>query len=400
MSTIVIEELEGQKRTLTLVGPALPLRGATWGGEMRLVTTFVPGRAGEATQQVLGAMEAPSEWEGVWNTTRMVAAPSLLRTNGQESTITRAFTLMSTFEDIARSGALIRVTWATENRKIQREGRIGAYKFPIDREDDVRWNATFVWTSRGSGNETSPVAQAEENLEASLRAINQTLTDIQSAIVGQPVQSIDPTIPGSASFLTLGQLEQIANAPTTFTQAVSDTVTALRTNVSRAVSIVETARNQPAQVAELVQTTSRQTHQEMLVIQQRMGRIPPETLCEIGTPVSGVARTSAYFFDIGDKTNQTIDQSIAAQRSAQKSIKAGDARRLNDQAQASNVLATIFARRDSTFAGIAMAYYGTADLAAALARANGYPSYQVAPPIGARIIVPEFNAADGPTKAA
>lgn len=400
MSTIVIEELEGQKRTLTLVGPALPLRGATWGGEMRLVTTFVPGRAGEATQQVLGTTEAPSEWEGTWNTTRMVAAPSILRTNGQDQTITRAFTLMSTFEDIARSGSLLRVTWATENRKISREGRIGAYKFPIDREDDVRWNATFVWTSRGAGNETSLVAQAEENLEASLRAINQTLTDIQSAIVGQPVQTIDPSVPGGASFVTLGQLEQIANAPTTFTTQVSDTVAALRTNVSRAVGIVETARNQPAQVAELVQTTSRETHQEMLVIQQRAGRIPPETLCEIGTPVSGVARTSNYFAMIGDKTNQTIDQAITAQKAAQKSIKAADARRLNDQAQASNVLATIFARRDNTFAGIALAYYGTADLAPVLARANGYPAYQVAPPVGARIIVPVFGAADGPTKAA
>lgn len=395
MSTIVIEELEGQRRTLTLVGPALPLRGASWGGEQRLVTTFPPGRGGEATQQVLGAVEEPSEWEGVWNTTRMVAAPSLLRFAGQETQITRAFTLMTTFEDVIRSGSLLRVTWATENRKIQREGRIGTYKFPVDREDDIRWNASFVWTSRGSGNEVSPVAQAEESVEASLRAVNQTLADIQSAIVGQPAISTDTSIPGSSSFITLGQLEQIAGAPRAFADFIGDSVAALRTNVSRTVGIIEKARSQPAQVAEVAATTARQTQSEMLVIQQRLGRTPVEVAVEPNTPVSGVARTAAYFESIGLKTDATIQQTIKTQSAAQKTMRAGDARRPEDQANAANVQQTGFARKGDTFAGLALRYYGTADMASILARVNGLPEYQVSPPVGMRLVFPNFTASDG-----
>jgi nucleoid-associated protein YgaU len=400
VSSIVIEELEGQKRTLTLNGPALPLRGATWGGEMRLVTAFPPGRGGEATQQVLGITEAPSDWEGTWNTTRMVAAPSVLRSSGQNQDITRAFTLMTVFEEIIRAGALLRVTWATENRKLEREGRVGSYKFPIDREDDIRWNASFVWTSRGSGNAVSPVAQAEENIEASLRAINGTLADIQSVIVGSPVQSLELTTPNGASFLTLGQLEQIASAPRDFAQQIGNTAVFLQSNVSRAIGVVETIRDQPSQVAEIASTTSRQVQNEMLDIRKRLGRIPPETLVEPGSSVSTVARTSSYFASIGGKTNKTVQQTIAVQNAARKNIRAGDARRSGDQADPSDVIETVFVRKGDTFAGIALKYYGTADLASELARANGFPAYQVSPPVGKRIIVPAFTSSDGPTKAA
>ena len=398
VSSIVIEELEGQKRTLTLNGPALPLRGATWGGEMRLVTAFPPGRGGEATQQVLGITEAPSEWEGTWNTTRMIAAPSVLRSSGQNQDITRAFTLMTAFEEIIRGGSLLRVTWATENRKLEREGRVGSFKFPIDREDDIRWNASFVWTSRGSGNSVSPVAQAEEDIEASLRAINGTLADIQSVIVGSPVQSITPTTPNGASFLTLGQLEQIASTPRNFADQIGNTVVFLQSNVSRAIGVVETIRAQPSQVAEIASTTSQQVQSEMLDIRKRLGRIPPETLVEPGSSVSTVVRTSAYFASIGGKTNKTIQQTIAVQNAARKNVRAGDARRGQDRADPSDVIETIFARGGDTFAGLSMKYYGSADLAAQLARANGFPAYQVAPPVGKRLIIPEFTSSDGPQK--
>lgn len=396
MSTVVIEEIEGRRRTLSLIGPALPLRGATWGGEMRLVTAFPPGHGGEATQQVLGNAEAPSEWEGTWNTTRMIAAPSILRSDGQEQRITRAFTLMSVFEDIARSGALLRVTWATENRKIAREGRIGAYKFPVDREDDIRWNASFVWTSRGSGNDTAPAAQAAENVEAAVRAMNGTLTDLQSTIVGAPVQSVDSTVPSGPSFMTLGQLEEIAASPRTFVERVSDRAAALRTNVTRTVGIIETARSQPAEVAEIAGTAARETKNEISIVQKRLGQIPPETMTDAGTPLSGVARSAAYFALIGTKNDLVLRQTLIVEAAAKKNVRAGDAARGVDQARAADMIATIYARVGDTFVKLASRYYGTADLAATLARANGFPGYQVSPPLGFRLVVPRLGAADGP----
>jgi len=306
--------------------------------------------------------------------------------------------LMTVFEEIIRAGSLLRVTWATENRKLEREGRVGSFKFPIDREDDIRWNASFVWTSRGSGNSVSPVAQAEEDIEASLRAINGTLADIQSVIVGSPVQSITPTTPNGASFLTLGQLEQIASAPRNFADQIGNTVVFLQSNVSRAIGVVETIRAQPSQVAEIASTTSQQVQSEMLDIRKRLGRIPPETLVEPGSSVSTVARTSAYFASIGGKTNKTVQQTIAVQNAARKNVRAGDARRGQDRADPSDVIETIFTRAGDTFAGLSMKYYGSADLAAQLARANGFPAYQVAPPVGKRLIIPEFTSSDGPQK--
>lgn len=399
MSTIVIEEREGRRRTLSLVGPALPLRGATWGGEMRLVTTFPPGRGGEATQQVLGPIEEPSEWEGTWNTTRMVAAPSTLLVDGQEQQITRAFTLMSVFEDIIRSGSLLRVTWTTTNRKISREGRVGPYKFPIDREDDIRWNATFVWTSRGTGNDVSPAAQAGEDVEAAVRAMNQTLTDLQSAIVGAPVQSVDPNVPTGPSFVTLGQLEEIASTPRTFVERVSDTAATLRTNVSRTIGVIETARNQPAEIADVAGTAARETQAELSVVQKRIGQLPPETLTDSGTPLSGVARSAAYFALIGTKNDLVLNQALVVQGAARRRVRAGDASRDADQARAADMIATITARIGDTFAKLAARYYGTADLAAALARSNGFPAYQVSPPVGMRLVVPRLGATDGPARA-
>jgi nucleoid-associated protein YgaU len=123
-------------------------------------------------------------------------------------------------------------------------------------------------------------------------------------------------------------------------------------------------------------------------------------LVEPGSSVSTVARTSSYFASIGGKTNKTVQQTIAVQNAARKNIRAGDARRSGDQADPSDVIETVFVRKGDTFAGIALKYYGTADLASELARANGFPAYQVSPPVGKRIIVPAFTSSDGPTKAA
>ena len=399
MSTVVIEELEGQKRTLTLNGPGLPLRGATWSGEMRLVTTFPPGRGAEATQQVLGAVEEPSDWEGVWNTTRMVAAPSVLKANGDESQITRAFTLMTVFESIARSGSLLRVTWATTNRKISREGRVGAYSFPVDREDDIRWSASFVWTGRGTGNDVTPATQSSENVEAAVRAMNGAVTDLQSAIVGAPVASVDADIPAGPSFLTLGNLEQIASTPKRFIEGVSDVAASLSTNITRTIGVIETARAQPGEVANVAATTARQTQVELLAVQKRISRIPPEVMADPGTPLSGVAASAAYFAVIGGKNALALQQALVVETAAQRNVKAGQAIRGADQARAANMLATIWVRAGDTFAKIASSYYGTADLASSLARANGFPGYQVSPPVGSRVIVPVLGASDGVARA-
>ncbi len=113
-SSLTIKELTGLKRVVTLRGPSLPFQGATWGAIQRVVTTWYPGNAVEATQSVMGPALKPSSWTGVWRTTMMLRTPTLYSVNGgSDQTIVQAFTLANILEDIFQLGQRLRVEWTT-----------------------------------------------------------------------------------------------------------------------------------------------------------------------------------------------------------------------------------------------------------------------------------------------
>src|SRR4051812_27845358 len=129
ISSITIEELTGAKRKLELIGAGLPLRGAKWSSTLVMSTKWNPGNGADATQHVLCPTDPPSEWNGKWNTTRLVSNPCLFYASSTTKVgqpISRAASLVEVFEAIQRSGQRMRVTWymGTEegDKKLVREG--------------------------------------------------------------------------------------------------------------------------------------------------------------------------------------------------------------------------------------------------------------------------------------
>src|SRR3954466_4299054 len=130
-SSLTIEELTGERRKLELRGPGLPLKGAGWEGSQNVKTTWYPGNGIEATQQVLGPKEEPSEWEGEWNRTRLGRTPCLFTDGaGTPTKVTAPSFLIDLMDDIRIRGTKLRVTWTvvdesgTPRASKVREGRL------------------------------------------------------------------------------------------------------------------------------------------------------------------------------------------------------------------------------------------------------------------------------------
>ena len=69
-TSILIEEVTGQQRSVELVGSGMPKQGAAWSSLLKVVTTWYTGND-QATQQVLGPRDPPSKWEGRWARTML-----------------------------------------------------------------------------------------------------------------------------------------------------------------------------------------------------------------------------------------------------------------------------------------------------------------------------------------
>jgi hypothetical protein len=163
-SSISIEELEpttpgGRPRKLILVGPALPLQGGIdWAGDTKLVTTWYPGNGVEASQQVLGAVEMPSQWSGEWRRAMMGRAPTTYYDEtGTRRGIIDPMDLWSVLDDFRISAARLRVTWSIRGRElvgtrevgsdrpvdfqVVREGRLKMLKVQPLTETEIPWSA-------------------------------------------------------------------------------------------------------------------------------------------------------------------------------------------------------------------------------------------------------------------
>lgn len=385
-SSLILEELSGRRRKLTLVGPGLPLRGAAWSGEQRLVTEFYPGNT-EATQQVLGPVEIPSDWEGVWNSTRLVSAPQSLSEAGAEVQIVRAFPLYETFEDFVRSGSLLRVTWtADQGRKILREGRVGPYSFKVDRADDIRWSAQFVWVGRGGS--VTKVAPRDESVEAAMRATLQALTDLQSALAGAAVRTLLPDVPTSLPRFGLDDLQAIADTPSALLSGLTNSVSTLTGKVSRTVAILEQFKELPNQLRSQAALAASDTRITAKSVTTRISRLPSESWAASGVSVG----RSLRLMQLGIKARRTAtvveSRALAVESSARHAQTNNPAGRRANNADSEDALAVHLVTQGQTFASIALKYYGDAGLGGTIAKANGYPRHAVTPRLGARLLIP------------
>ena len=390
-SIVLIEEITGGMRSLELRGPCLPKRGASYEGEHRLITTWYPGNPFEATQQVMGDSLAPSEWEGIWTTTRMVGTPSLWTPTqgGAPQSVTRASTMRDIVEDIAGAGALLRVTWATgDGRRVLRLGRIGAYKFPHDRMDDIGWRLTFVWTSRGTG-QARVLSVRNEDVDASLRDLAGTLNDLQGQLQAAAIVASNPRLPGSASDFTLGDLESLAKAPQEFTASLLRTTTSFSNRVGQLGQLVEDVVQTPDELRGQVLDTVHAIGGTMQRTQVELGRTAPERLTTRPGHASSLAEAVIYFGRVNALAGRVAGSSGNVEvvvRSRQVASSSRTDR--NNRAGVQDAVKTYRSKAGDTFASISIKFYGLPDGAATIARANHFPGYQVAPGPGAVLLIP------------
>ncbi len=161
-----ITELEGDRRTLTLRGRALPYGGIAGGQgiefprDMRTKLTWYPGNP-VATQQILGPEFGPTKVDGMWKT-RFLAGSNDVEVSGFAA-VQSAADLVRAFEDLHRTGTRIRVQWGP----VVRFGLLKTFVPTWATLYDVKWDATFEW--RGE-RESTPRATSAPEEQAPVRA--------------------------------------------------------------------------------------------------------------------------------------------------------------------------------------------------------------------------------------
>ncbi len=396
-SVITIVERDGKKRELELRGPGLPKQGASWEVENRLVTAWYPGNSQEATQQVLGPMLSPSDWEGIWRTTQLIGCPCLWR-DGGEQPITRADTLRQRFETLATSGALLRVTWAgAEGRRIVREGRIGPFKASFDRFDDIAWSASFVWVSKGDGaGEASNVTtRTDEGLEASLRVMNDALADLQSAIDDAALRSAFAGLPNSASDFTLGSLENLVRAPVVLLQSYSRAVTQIQTRITQVTAIVQSVEDSPAALAGQMSDTAQEIGVTMHRLFDDFSRQPPELLTHRPERPAAVGSALGYYGRVLSAARRVARAASTVQAKSRRKRSASSGRTgRHDRARPGDAVRIHHPSAADTFAGLALKFYGDAELGHRIAKANNQPAHKLKPGAGRPILIPVLTGQD------
>jgi acetolactate synthase small subunit len=378
-STITITEVfastlgGGSARILTLIGPGLPVMGAEWGAKLGMKTTWYPGNGEEATQQVLSPQELPSKWSGEWNRTRLGRTPCLFDPGtGYARPIIDPLSLWNALETLQRGGRRLRVIWAVDGTtpsstgKVVREGRIEEVKFKPDRLQDIKWEANFEWMSRGGS--TSRVTSTRSNSVTSNSAAY--LNALNKLIAANALASAQQFNPSS---LNLGQLEALANYPTTLTNSLARKVQQIQYDVGTLVDLAATVASQPVSVANRAISLARDTLSNVNSYRDTIGQVPVELLT-LNDNVSALCQAVNTFFPQSDDADQLsiVGTSYNAQLLQQLQSTGGymTPNRLQDP---NNALQVYVARRGDTLPFISQKFYGNPDHAADIAIANGLP---------------------------
>lgn len=406
-SSLVIEELTGAKRRLELRGAGLPFQGAAWGGTTTLATSWNPGNP-EATQHVLGPQEMPSDWEGEWNTTRLVAAPCLFsESGGAPQSVVFASTLMEVLDDFRRQANLLRVTWAEEKElkttaanvttqtfRVVRVGRIEEANFRVDRQDDVKWKATFVWVGRGEARK--PAANRSENLLATLRRSITEANAAASKILLDDLRSQQAREDFVTPF-TLGQLEALVDAPLALADSFARFANSVTNRLKTLGDILVKVRDlTPALLGRAVDVATNAVAVSNQFVDE-ISRAGAETYTT-QTKVSNLTRAASYYGRTQRQADLVAEACSNLVRKAQmrRSVSVTSSSR-STKAQPQEIIAVHVPRAGDTMISIARRYYGNAELAGPLSRANGLPLSTVEPP-RAPIIIPSKDVLEQPNR--
>ena len=406
-SIILIEELSqaggSTMRTITLVGPSLPLMGASWKGRQQLVTSWNPGNSTEGTQQVLGPQEMPSDWAGDWRRTMMGSCPtSYVDDQGNVESIADPSILRDALEGLFRDGRRLRVTWATTQQdddtatptypitgSIVREGRAAAWEFKHRTLHDIEWSVTFDWVSRGA---TAPrVASARDSsLATASTPYVAALQNLVSAAQAPGQQLLEPDA------LTLGNLEAVSPGPLGQLSATGVAVAALQVDLGSIATIGASLPTQPIQVQQMALAHAANALATSDAVYEQYSAIPAETMSANVDAVS-VLRAYGLFGPVADAAMQSEIQSYAFYQKMRSTLPTQtwslQGRGSNaSKPDAKTILGVHVVHDGDTPGGISMRWYRTPDHASDILRANGMSWYTPTLPSGKQLVIPVISS--------
>ena len=254
-SSITIEQLDGDQQKVVLHGPALPFQGAAWKSKQSVVTTWYPGNPQEATQQVLGAQEMPSSWEGMWRRTQMGHTPSRIYSgpnDGTGSVINHPLTLRDVLDQIFFQGSRLKVTWTViaadptqPSASITRVGRATEWEFPHDRVHDIAWKITFEWSGRGKSLQKVVSTRDDDSASANAALLAAMDADVATTLgLGLDLSVTANRIAPPSNF-NLGQLASIANYPNALCAEFSRNIRLVSGKIKQIANVINTVKNLP-----------------------------------------------------------------------------------------------------------------------------------------------------------
>lgn len=407
-SSFIIEELGGTKRSVTLYGPSLPFRGATWDHDTIMDTTWYPGNAKEATQQVMVPALMPSTFEGCWKRTQMGKIPCSFSENGAEGKpITSPIFLRDLIYAIWTTAIRLRVTWSRpasssktpKTQKVVREGRIGNYKFKHGYADDVEWEIKFVWVSAG-GSVQRVVATRDSDLASELAQLDASLNDAVVTLMGTNGGAAQKKFVPPTSF-SLGQIEALLNAPKAFADSVARKFLQISHQIGDVVDLINQVRGLPGELASsglaLAENTINVANQFVDEMSQRPAE---ENVAEMR--LDTIARQAQFF---GGQTNSAIEQSKKASliadtfRAKRAQSQGGSAQSVKTTSTtlSRTILAVHVTREGDTLPSIAKRYYKNASHSVDIAKTNHLPWHQVQMDPGQILIIPILGTAGSQT---
>ncbi len=410
-SSITIETVGASRRVVELKGPALPHAPAAWKGRFALATTWYQGMP-EATQQMLGPQEVPSEWEGSWHRTLMGKHPSgYTDENGLDFQITTPFFMMTVLEDIFRTGALLKVTWTTQPSRsgskilgvrsteagksysIVRFGRASTWEFPVDRVDDIGWKITFDWKGRG-GSEVKVASTRQGDPSASVSALDASINDAADVLTTPSFATVNLSVLKSASQLTLGKLEALANAPLKLVQGATRSLQKIQSDVSRVVGVANTLRTMPFAVTNALLASARNTVAVVNQTRDQFSRMPPEAYTT-KRDLASLTRSAAYLGTAIDKQRVVARRAndMEAQLNAPAYRVPGGG--MNDQTRSrtthEDLLGVHVVKAGETPQSVSLKWYGASGHALDILKANKLPWNQVTLNPGTVLIIPRLQ---------
>lgn len=379
-----------------------------------MITTWYPGNAAQASQQVLGPVESQTPWTGIWRSTQLTRTPAIFEPNGGTQTkIAFADSLREIFEDLLRSGTLLQVFWINAelstygSRSIFRVGRAAEWNFAYDRMDDIVWSVTWDWTSRGLDQQKVTQFRDDATNSTVISQFANVAIALADSVNNVKMKLSKRTVPNSATKFSLDQIGAVLDGPNKLMKDFSQSMNRISNRITAIGDLIAKAKGLPYELASQLLDACTTATIAANNFYDAVTKTPPELL-STRQSLAALTRTSGYIKGSIDgaynasSSSNVIAQRIQSQITARRVSGAGgnalpppgirtaatlDGTRAQTQ--------THLVRQGETLISISQLFYGVPEGAYGIAFGNGLSLKEI-PRVGKVLIIPPLNT--GPSQ--